>query len=661
MTVIPRQPAQQNAITMWRRGLLWLILLVALALRVANLLQIEHNIDQAYYIGQALRTLDAGEWPLVGQNTSFSFPNGALLGYVYLPFIALTRTALAAYMLVIALNTLAVYLAFRVTNRLFGIRAGLIAAALLAVNPWLIEYSRNTWTHALLPFLLLALADRLWPLLLGRSRRLVRDALLAAGCVTLITQTSLLGYLLLPGLGLLILRFWRRLPLRGVLLGALLFAIAQVLFLAGLLAEWDVRGQQLNRFQEAASTAYVRPEAFLHALRLVSGAHYELNRGLQAPSNDAALRHTLSEPATTAVACLLMIGIGLSVWHLRNPKRRDLSLILLVWFFAPVALMSYNSAQVHPFYLLLTLPAGAVLAAWGADWLLNWIGRGAPVLAVVLLLPFSALMGVNSLRYDEETAHIPGAHGLTALPLAWGLPLGAELDAALPEDGRLFLLPDPVYGAESQLPAWILHSFAGRVLPIAGTVRAPQSIILPQAGGLYLQMVPGSSAPVALPSDQRMATLTLPDGNRIALDRTDAHVTPTIAQDFVAQGERWLTFAGYDLAQTGRDVTLTTFWQVQVTTPELLAYTFVPFVHVINAEGNRRAIVDGLPISTAQWQAGDWHIQRLQFTLPEDTEDNGPFSLRVGQYDGVQQSSLIFILPDGTYSATIALPEQLTH
>ena len=140
------------------------LFVLAALLRFSYLSEIEHNVDQAYPIWQALNTLERGQWPLVGQGTSVLFANPALTGYLYLPFVALTRSPLGAYLLVIALNSLAVPMAYRAVRSLLGHSAALVAAVLMAVNPWVIEYSRSTWVQSLLPFFTCALA---WLLIVG--------------------------------------------------------------------------------------------------------------------------------------------------------------------------------------------------------------------------------------------------------------------------------------------------------------------------------------------------------------------------------------------------------------------------------------------------------------------------------------------------------------
>ena len=56
----------------------------------------------------------------------------------------LTRSPIGPYLFVITLNTLAVWLAYRAAVMLLDERRALIAAFLMAVNPWVIEYSRTT-------------------------------------------------------------------------------------------------------------------------------------------------------------------------------------------------------------------------------------------------------------------------------------------------------------------------------------------------------------------------------------------------------------------------------------------------------------------------------------------------------------------------------------
>src|SRR5579862_5877790 len=118
---------------------------IAVILRFQNIGAIQHNVDHAYPIWQALQTLDRGVFPVIGQGTSVLFANPALTGYLLLPWVALTRSPIGAYLFVIALNTLAVWLAYRAAAQLHDPDRALIFAFLMAINPWVIEYSRTTW------------------------------------------------------------------------------------------------------------------------------------------------------------------------------------------------------------------------------------------------------------------------------------------------------------------------------------------------------------------------------------------------------------------------------------------------------------------------------------------------------------------------------------
>src|SRR2546421_10280689 len=121
------------------------ILLLAAFLRFQHLDAIQHNVDYAYPIWQALTTLDRGSLPIAAQGTSVLFANPALTGYLLIPWVALTRSPIGPYLFVITLNTAAVWLTYRVAVMLLDERRALVAAFLMAVNPWVIEYSRTTW------------------------------------------------------------------------------------------------------------------------------------------------------------------------------------------------------------------------------------------------------------------------------------------------------------------------------------------------------------------------------------------------------------------------------------------------------------------------------------------------------------------------------------
>lgn len=623
------------------------LFIIAAILRFSYLGSVEHNVDHAYPIWQALATLEQGRWPLVGQDTSVLFANPALTGYLYLPFVALTRSPLGAYLLVIALNSLAVPLAYRAVRGLLGQSAALIAALLMAVNPWVIEYSRATWVQSLLPFFTCALAWLLWPVLAGKTNQPGRRLLLALIVLTLMAQTYLLAYLMVAPVGLLLLIFRRRIQRRALLLGGALFTAAALLYGAGLLAQVDGVRQEVTEFTSAP--AQLSAEAWNHAVRLISGADYPLARGQNAPIGDWELRQNLTQIAHYALLALLLAGLALAILALRTNRQRDEAVILLVWFGLPVLLMSYVGQRVHPFYLLLTLPAGYALVGWSLRAIHGWLFAGRSMmrpygLPLVLGISFAALMFVNSQRFAQETAATPGAHDLGALPLDVGIRLGRSVMAHLPPDGIVY----------AEVDEWTLNSLAGTTFPLRRDTRAPQFSIIPQGGGVYV-------FPFAvLPDDWQGPPYTtaheqihLSDGMVITLDAWPADAAQQVAPQHPLEvaSEEGLTLMGYDWAgdsaQRSAPGTLTTYWRVE--SPPPVDWRFAPFAQAYDAGGQQIAVMDGLAVEGDAWRVGDVHVH--QMALPAGTA-----SVKIGQFDGPRQRNMIF-LPDYTPLIDIALAE----
>jgi hypothetical protein len=645
-----------SALTRPQLFLLAVILLMAALLRFAHLDQIEHNVDHAYPIWQALTTLDRGVLPLAGQGTSVLFANPALTGYLFLPGLALARSPISAYVLVIALNTLGVYLAFAVARRLLNVPVALLTAGLLAVNPWMIEYSRATWVQGLLPFFASALAWALWPVLVEVSRRPGRRLILAFVVLALYTQTYLLTFMVLAPVGLLILWRWKPLPKRPLLIGISIFIAASALYGIGLLQQASTVQSRLTEFSSAPRQ--FRPEALDHALRLISGADYAIARGVDAAAQDSALRQTLSQVAHGIVVVGILAGIVLAISYqlpvfgkkpvsVSQPPSTQLAFILLVWFAFPIVFMLYVGQPIHPFYQIMGTPAGHILAVWGCFTLARWLTRSprrAGVLLTGLFIPLAALSALNSLRYAEETAITAGVDGLTALPIGVGLQLGEAINAYLPVGGRV--LSD---GSE-----WILNSLSGQLYPVMNDVRAPVVQLIPAEGGLLLRTGYGEGF-ASLPYAERVwdwSKAELPGVFHLTLDR----YAPGLADDLLIPvplrlaGQEGIDLLGYGLEQSNNQVTLTTDWQVSATPPGSGVSLFAPFIHVYDASAERVQIIDGQTVAGGDWRVGDVHIHRMTFMVPES---GGPFRLEIGQFDGIAGRNVIF-LPD--YSPTIQLP-----
>jgi hypothetical protein len=636
------------------RLLLIAIILVAIVLRVQYLLQVEFNVDQAWPIAQALDTLDRGIFPLTGQSTSVLFANPTLTGYLYLPVVALTRSALGVYVFVIALNTLAVLLAYRAVRTLIGSRLALIAAGLMAVNPWVIEYSRNTWVQSLLPFFVCAVAWLLWPVLLGRSQHPVRRTALALIMAALVSQTYLLAYAIWVPIGVLIVIFWRRVPRRGLLIGGAVMVVLTALYGVGLVTQWESVQRDVGEF--SSGEARLNPEAWDHAVRLVSGADYELVRGLDAPIDDSALRHDLSRIAHVVLLGAVVIGIGLAAWGIRRGSasaytpERDAAIIMLVWFLLPVLMMTYVGQIVHPFYQLLGLPAGYALAAWTLGVVLRPQTRVGGLITLAVALPLAVLMGLNSARYYQETAVIPGAHGLTALPLDVGLQLGAAVNNTLPPDGAAFVAVE----------GWILKSLAGRAFPTMRGGRQDDLTIVPVRGGAMVTAHgPDAALPGPPPGAVRAAVLELADGWRIAVDGHAPEAAGICAGGGAVDipGEQGIALRGYALEQQGDVWTLRLIWGVTGRTAITNQRIFASFAHIFDADDTRVLIVDGPGIPGFRWRVGDCHIHRLIFPRPAGAA--GPLTVRVGLYDAMHAENVIFVLPDGTYTPLIELADRV--
>jgi 4-amino-4-deoxy-L-arabinose transferase-like glycosyltransferase len=606
------------------------VLIIAALFRYWDLTAVRHHIDNAYPIWQALDTLDHGTLPVIGQPTSVLFANPVLTGYLFLPVVALTRSALAVYIVVVALNTAGVLFCYLTVRNLTG-RAwtGIAAAWLMAVNPWIIEFSRTTWVQCLLPFLMCLTAWLLFPVLQGIARQPAKRLIAALITATVTAHTWLLSFFIALPVAALMLIFRRRLPRRAALVGGALFVAADAVFALGLFANPQAGFSRAGNF--SSGTAGLRSEPLLHAVRMVTGSEYTASRGESLP--DAAAWMTADNVIHYALLALLIVGVISAFVTLRTPGRdRDAAIIVLLWFFLPVLAMSYNGSPIHPHYMLMTLPAGFALAAWGAEAVARW--RPARPALVIGLVAVGLISGFASTRAAHETRLIGGDEAL-GLPLYAGLRLGDTINAHLPDGGTVFANIEPT----------ILSSLAGRTIPVVLDTRAPVVIIVPQRGGLYITLsqdaaVPQFARPIesfAFPSGRSIQVSAYPSGG---ID------TASLPNQMNIPSAHGITFCCYDLTSNRRGTrwTLTTYWRIEHADPQASRDAFGSFFRVYDENGARLTQIDGPIVPGYLWNTGDVHVHQARFTVPEGT----PFTLGAGLFDADRNNNVQFLLPDGS-------------
>lgn len=587
--------------------LAWLLFLAALVVRFRYLPWIEHNIDHAYYIGQALRTLDEGYLPIIGQATSLQFPNSAFLGYLYVPLLALTRHVLSAYVFVIALNSLGVVFIFRAA-RLLGLSAFAAAAGgvLYAFNPWLIEYTRSTWSYSIMPFLLTCLFYSVLLMLTTTGGRQTTAVWVAAVSTTMITLVTLTGYLILPTLAIIALVFRARLPWRKILIVLPIFVVPTAVFAGALLVNWQDTSARASTFLGASQSAYLRSEPLLHTLRLVSGAEYELQRGTRVGQDSLTLRNSAGAVFNLAIAILVVVG-------LLNQSGKTNKKLNAIWIATPIVIFLYNSALVHPFYLLLTVPSATILTAAGMHHILKRNRHSTKAIAAALAM-WSLLSLTNSSLYYQETQQHPGEHQLTALPVHEGIQLGNIL-RELPEEALI----------QTDVEPWILHSFTGHTFPTTQTADNKQRVAAPTNGLFIITMQERPQDPLL--NEEIYWNRTLADNSTISILK----ISNTIPENttYVSNNSKAdITLEAYSISYTETETYFTVYWRVQRTPPDL-APLYSPTIHVYY-EGNRLAVADGRPIATYLWTPETLIAQRVKLQLTQGKN----YTLRIGLYDG---------------------------
>ncbi len=650
--------------------LLLVILALGVAFRFAALGQIARGYDDSYPAYDALRMLDGREWVQIGQSSSVFLDNPALMTYIQAIPLLIWRSPWSVHIFITALNTLAIWLVYKTVQPLLGRGAGLMAALLIAVNPWIVHFSRTTWVQSLMPLFMPFVAWGFWPAMVT-DRRWSRRVLLGGVALVAMLQTYIQAWLVLPQLGILITVFYRRLPKRPLLIVLLLFVASLVVYGVGLAGVWESNQSKLVGFVASSETElHFTREGLDHALRFVTGRNFDYEYGRE---------ETAVYQIRRAISLLVSNGLGLAVWAgivraliglWRGGQERRLGLILLVWFWTPVLLMSFSAFSIHIHYLLLTCPAGHVLAAWGivaagqTGW--RWWGkRPFPISPVYLFVPVIVLLtlvfGLNLYYANQEAARHPVQSRFDGWTLEASASVGDTIRELVGRSEGVF--PRRIF-AEGH--AALLSGLSGLYVRTGLELDFPAYVVLPGEEPLLYVLLNETIMPGALgPKQQSLPErdLIFADGTRASFvmvapySREDALALPEVVVDW--RSESGLTLLGYTLAgngaaKAGQSTELTTYWRVDERPSGSAEWYVGAFYHVLNDA--RQIVVNSGDHRQwgHQWQVGDVYVERASILLPDDLPP-GDYQLEWGLFDNIHMRNFALQSPNGPVEA-YALP-----
>lgn len=612
-----------------------LILSVGVAVRFMQMGLIRYSHDQSYPAFQALGLLDAGVWPLIGQPSSVFLDNPALMPYLQALPLLLFRSPWAVQGFILVLNSAAVWFVWRTATDMLGRRAGWLAAFVFAVNPWVVFFSRMTWVQSLLPFFMAVIAWGLWPTFVD-ERAAPRRFLAGGVAVTLMTQTYIQAWGVLPQIVLLLIFFRRRVPKRAFLAAVGVFLAATLLYILGLSTRADVNTTKAAGFL-AEGWQGLTSIGLRHALRLVNGIDF---RSAYAAGNPPGrLWPTLSAIAVIIMTVAFLSGLIQAGLALRREGReRRLATVLLSWFFIPVLLTSLKGVfDIHPHYLLLTLPAGQILAAWGVAPLLRTRSHAA---TISLLMVTGLIFAHELYRANELVARQPTMPEFNG----WSLAAGAEVGRAMREMG----LSDPgtyprrvVAEAEKEILSGLSATY---VQPIRG-VAYPDFIVLSAEQPLLYVIEGDGDIPLWLtPFFDAGSTRTISNapGTQFAITKTLPAVVAQLADQPATQvewpSEAGTTLVGYTLSGAttpGGMLDLITYWRVDELSPDRSEWYVATSYHLVDEIGG---LINNIGIHgqwAHRWELGDVYVERITIPLPELAKP-GDYSLEIGLFDSVR-------------------------
>jgi 4-amino-4-deoxy-L-arabinose transferase-like glycosyltransferase len=336
------------------------ILAVAAVVRLVRLDLMEFKADEAEACRLALHVLGEAEpgvgafFPTAGLVASVGIPNPPLFVYLLALPLAVIRTPLAGAAFVAATNVAAVGLCYLAGKRCFSTFVGLASAALFALSPWAIVYSRKIWAQDVLPLFTGLFVLALYAFVVQKRTRAAFWLVLLAGAAT---QIHFSAWVLVVVAAAAVAVERDGLRWRWVVLGVACVAVLYAPYVWHLIAVNGDTGQAAGDHVVPSALGRYRL-AVRYTLAVAGGDKLSLLLGSQ-----SALAFPLSFAFGTAAFAGLVAGARR--WRTRALDR--FRLLLVLWFVLPVAALTAVRVTPYPHYFIVLYPLPFLGAAFALE------------------------------------------------------------------------------------------------------------------------------------------------------------------------------------------------------------------------------------------------------------------------------------------------------
>lgn len=377
---------------------------VAALTRLVRLDLMEFKADEGEACRLALHVLGHHEpgvgsfFPTAGLVASVGVPNPPLFVYLISIPLAVARTPLAAAVFVALANVAAVGLCYVVGKRYFTPFVGLVSAALFALSPWAIVYSRKIWAQDLLPIFTVLFLLATYTFLVERRPRSVLWLIVLVGAATQIHLSAwVLGVALVVVLALgreLVERRW-------VALGAAGFAALYAPYVWHLVTTGKQAWQVANDHGTPSIGGRLATSA-RDTFAITGGDRMSLLLGSQS---------RLAFPLSLVLGAVALAALVAASRHRPAEPRARARVLLPLWYVLPFAALTLAPVKPYPHYFIVLYP----LPFLGIAFALEQLSRRSTVLgrtAVAACLAAFAFLDVRSFQTIVDHGGARGDYGI---------------------------------------------------------------------------------------------------------------------------------------------------------------------------------------------------------------------------------------------------------